>query len=379
MLAFLLEIMTETTDFTRWTEHGAFGRELIAGSAVLPVTDDKARPAGHTILDLSDDFPGGPDIEPDVSETSVSESISAYQLFGSLSEFVSCELDVSGALEECELEPGLQVVRVSKGAFGQMVSTRFAGASLLVHALMILLVIVAAARHPHGTYGQGGEKIMVRFVAQEECVPLEETPASVDSAASSPSVAGTPERDKNKRQDDKPEKQEEVPQQQSDAPRVVASNEPSAVTAREEEAKKQVDRKVNDMKSGDGPIDSIASLPSVASEERRMLSAGGSDMESFQSRVLAAIREAIYFPKEALARRKHGETVVQFSVNRDGSVSGLSVTQPSGSSILDEAALVIIQKASKNFPSNPERLAKESVSYVVPIHFKEKRSRAASN
>jgi len=192
-------------------------------------------------------------------------------------------------------------------------------------------------------------------------------------------VAGKPEKQIKKEQDNKPEKQSDSLERTSNSPRVLASNEHAEPAAKEDESKKPKDPKMSDTKSGTGPLDSVASLPSVASEERRMLSAGGSDIKNFQSRILAAIREAIYFPKEALDRQKHGETVVQFSVNRDGSVANLSVSQPSGSTVLDDAALAIIRKASKNFPSIPDALAGESVHYVVPIHFKEKRTKSVQN
>jgi periplasmic protein TonB len=155
--------------------------------------------------------------------------------------------------------------------------------------------------------------------------------------------------------------------------------EPGETENTERQRKKTADKAPREEESGDGPVNSVASLPSIASEERRMLSAGGSDMEDFRSRILAAIREAIYFPKEALTRKKHGEIVVRFTVNRDGSVSDLSVVQASGSPFLDEAALAIIRRAAKAFPSIPVSLAPDRISYAVPIHFKEKRSRAEKN
>jgi len=126
-------------------------------------------------IDFSQDLPLGQEIEPDVVPMQGSEIVSVYQLAGSLSEFVSCEFDMADTLEDCELKPGLQVDRVTENLLRQMISTRSAIASFFVHALMICLVIVAAAGHSQGTYGQGGEQIMVRFVAEQECVPVEET------------------------------------------------------------------------------------------------------------------------------------------------------------------------------------------------------------
>jgi periplasmic protein TonB len=124
---------------------------------------------------------------------------------------------------------------------------------------------------------------------------------------------------------------------------------------------------------GEGPRNAIASLPSIASAERRFIPAAGAEGKAFEAMVLSAIREAIFFPKQAVKERHHGEVVVAFAITKDGSISSLHVTKPSGYPILDEAAIKIIQKAAAKFPAIPDTIDKQSMDYVVPILFKERR------
>jgi len=117
----------------------------------------------------------------------------------------------------------------------------------------------------------------------------------------------------------------------------------------------------------------VASQPSVASAERQFIPAGGQEGNVFEVRVLSAIREAIFFPKEAAKKGHHGEVVVAFVINKNGSMWNAHIMKTSGSLILDEAALKIIQKAAAKFPVIPDAMKKESIDYAVPILFKEKR------
>lgn len=376
MLTFLLEKMTKLDDHTMCVEHGAF---IAEPPYELEISHDIW---GHSIsesyidVDLCGEIPQRRDIELDHVEIVESSIVVESQLIDFRGDLIAQDLDPDFGPEDRELTAPLQPDVYSIISGGHMASRRSLFASFMLHAFVMCLAAFAATTHAKGTYGSGGESVMVRFVAQEESVPVEETPASIDSAASAPSVAGKPDQHKKAETQEKKE-QSETREKLNDSARMYVESE-SKVSDREEKETKK-DEPQQETNPGDGPTNSVASLPSIASEERRILSAGGSDMEDFQSRILAAIRESIHFPKEALERKKHGETVVQFTVNRDGSISNLCVKRESGSNILDEAALAIIRKASKNFPSIPARLAADGVNYVVPILFKEKRSSSANN
>jgi len=66
----------------------------------------------------------------------------------------------------------------------------------------------------------------------------------------------------------------------------------------------------------------------------------------------------------------HGQTVVRFTINKDGSLSNISIVAHADSQALDEAALKIVKKAAAKFPSIPDALMRDQVTYVVPIVFK---------
>ncbi|MGO9571136.1 MAG: energy transducer TonB [Desulfomonilaceae bacterium] len=244
--------------------------------------------------------------------------------------------------------------------------------SALAHFAVFFLFTFFPAIQGAGSTGNAGNVISVRITAQEDLVPQDESPASVDSAASAPSTAG-----KNKKQ--KELRKAQSLEQPADArdpgpqPQRKAMIEKPKPLEEKEELEKEIIKKNDRLDTGDGPQNSMASIPSIASAERRFIPAAGQDGEAFQSRVLSAIREAIFFPKQAVKDRQHGEVVVMFAINKDGSISSLQVTKPSGSPILDEAAIKIIQKAAAKFPAIPDSINKQSMDYVVPILFKEKR------
>lgn len=80
--------------------------------------------------------------------------------------------------------------------------------------------------------------------------------------------------------------------------------------------------------------------------------------------ILVKIRRKLVYPESARQKRIEGRVKAQFVVKRDGSVSNLEVFQSSGSSLLDEAALLAVRKASP-LPKPPT-----SAKIVIPISFR---------
>jgi protein TonB len=60
--------------------------------------------------------------------------------------------------------------------------------------------------------------------------------------------------------------------------------------------------------------------------------------------------------------------LVRFELNRGGEVIGSEVKKSSGNSILDRAALAILQRASP-FPSFPAAKPEAQDSYLAPVEF----------
>jgi protein TonB len=256
----------------------------------------------------------------------------------------------------------------------------FVLASAFVHICLLSALISVSRVDSAGAAGLGGDAIVVRLLEEENLVPEEESPGSVDSAASSPSIA---------------ERRREDSQSHSRA----ASHQPPAVELSAEEGRLagKEEQRLKDEKKTELPdtsadpeeaekksafkdkvtvvsesrADSPASMPSFASPERRLVAAAGKEVADFKAKLLSAIEEASYFPRKALNKRHHGRAVVTFSLARDGSISMPAITEHSGSDILDQAAVTIIRKAATNFPPLPLGITSESVTYSVPIIFKE--------
>jgi len=248
-------------------------------------------------------------------------------------------------------------------------------ASALVHIALLCLLAFLPATLVGGNPGYTGNVIAVRIVPQEELIPQDESPASIDSAASAPSRAKRVEKPREHKPAESPKQPTDVNETGSRPGKIVLTNMPATAEEHKEQKKPEPEEARNLTKNpeGDGPQDSVASIPSVASAERRFIPAAGHAGQAFESSVLSAIREAIFFPKRALEDRHHGEVVVAFTIKKDGAISEVSITRPSGFTILDQAAIRIIEKAAKKFPPIPTELNAETLNYIVPILFKKKR------
>ncbi len=245
--------------------------------------------------------------------------------------------------------------------------------SAMIHVFFLCFLAYYAATQGSGSASHAGNVITVRITPQEDLIPQDETPASVNSAGSAASIAkNTKTLETSSAQPLKhtPDILETSPQ--ADRPAMTDVQEPPKKKDEKKESEKELTEKMDESLRGDGPQNSMASIPSTASVERQFIPASGQGGEAFESKVLSAIREAIFFPKKALTEGHHGESVIAFTINKDGSVSHLIVKKSSGSWILDEASIKIIQKAAKKFPPIPNNLNAESLDYVVPILFKKR-------
>jgi protein TonB len=245
-------------------------------------------------------------------------------------------------------------------------------ASMLAHTALFALLVLVPVHSSTGSGNHEGSAVMVHLIQDAPSTPQEESPASIDSAASAASVA--------ERRRDAPDERPKPLQKESTRLDVVEeknateSGERVAEAEHTEEEKRSKEEKsaVKDKHDVDSPnkSDSVNSVPSVASAPRVMIPAIGSEAADFRANVLSAIEEVAFFPKKALQNRKHGQVVVHFTMHRNGPITGLALIKTSGSEELDRAALRIIERAAEKFPHFPAHFSRESVSYEVPIVFK---------
>ncbi|CAI2717101.1 Ferric siderophore transport system, periplasmic binding protein TonB [Nitrospina watsonii] len=91
-------------------------------------------------------------------------------------------------------------------------------------------------------------------------------------------------------------------------------------------------------------------------------------LDQFNNAIWGQILKAKFYPKMARMRRLEGQPVVKFTIERDGSLSQITINNSSNHEILDSAALKTIQNAAP-FPGIPEILNEDRMVLEVPISF----------
>lgn len=238
----------------------------------------------------------------------------------------------------------------------------FISASMAVHLCgfaaigLFVPVMMGAAGDPFGD----PDRVYVSVISDRDLTAVAPTPAPVDSPAAVESEKATEE--------SRPEVNPEILAQTTketpaDFNETIVEEPPdNEPPIAEPEKKKEAQKE-----------ESSASLPQVASTLHMRRAALGNAMRDFESLLLAAIRQATFFPQEALKQRRHGQVMVAFTIDKDRKLAKVEVVGTSGCQILDNAAIEIMYKASDKFPSLPGSLDGKSLSYTLPIRFKEKR------
>jgi periplasmic protein TonB len=250
-------------------------------------------------------------------------------------------------------------------------------ASLCAHLFLIGLLVLGYMSMTAGTGQANGNSITVRLLARTEVTPEEERPASLDSPASPAAVAAKAPDPMVRRRKESPTEVAKALEKSDQAPTehpASKDEDPKNLEKREETDTRVSQRSDIKVKSPDN-ADSAPSTPSTASPERSLPRAQAKHGDRFKGQVLSAIHQAAFFPQQAHSRALHGEVIVAFTINRDGSVCDLVLTKSSGSDVLDDTARRIVQKASKEFPPIPEEMMTQAVTYEVPIKFRTRSSR----
>ncbi|MFC3125810.1 energy transducer TonB [Pseudoroseomonas globiformis] len=89
---------------------------------------------------------------------------------------------------------------------------------------------------------------------------------------------------------------------------------------------------------------------------------------SYINRISASLERAKRYPNVARIRRLQGVGVLEFSMQRNGQVTGWRIVRSSGHAELDEAIGEMIQRASP-LPPPPEEVAGNPVVLTVPVSF----------
>ncbi|MGC8659603.1 MAG: energy transducer TonB [Desulfomonilaceae bacterium] len=253
--------------------------------------------------------------------------------------------------------------------------------STFAHFSAILCAMLPINIGSIGQYGNSPERIFVKLIDPNVLTVQQDRRESIDSAASSPSIA---RRSKKDQSNGKQESLNRTPAKLTENDKSNIAGSEGSIDNSTSNAKniKLVERDISPKKTDDRKDDtnfdspslqdSVASLPSVASAEQGSAAPQGRDADKFKKRILSAIYKAAYYPRAALNKKGYGEVYVSFIIAGDGSVEDVAIVRKSGSDILDKTALEIVLKASAHFPAIPETLGQTRINYVVPITFKKR-------
>lgn len=96
---------------------------------------------------------------------------------------------------------------------------------------------------------------------------------------------------------------------------------------------------------------------------------GGTKARSnYNGKVLVKLRRAKRYPSQARRNDLQGTATVSFTVARDGAVSGIRLARSSGHTLLDQAALEMVHRASP-MPKVPDDIRGSKLSFTVPVRF----------
>lgn len=249
--------------------------------------------------------------------------------------------------------------------------------SAFFHVFVIFAISYTAYASPVGQQGGRHEPIFVSLVDPQSSIICITSRGSADSAPSLPSIA-----DRSKDNEARKEREGVATCDKGEAPNETGEiSQPENATERSDQrmatfvdsgtetSRKSANRDNIDY-SSKSMKDSVASVASIGQAEKYSASTRGDEIHEFKLKLLAAIHEVAYFPKNALRTRKFGEVLLSFTLADNGHLEDLRVSKTSGSEILDEAALEILRKAAEKFPKIPEQSLERKLTYAIPITFR---------
>lgn len=169
------------------------------------------------------------------------------------------------------------------------------------------------------------------------------------------------------------------PKKAETAPAPQSPNQEKKDDAKPEPQKIEKQKAVEQKKKQEQAQPSIAASPNRAagnqSHNQRQTGANGvvqnggqANATAYSAMVLAHLQRYRIYPDSARAAGITGVATVRFTLGAAGNVIGVSLVGSSGKSVLDQAALAMVQRASP-FPPIPPSLGRGSMSFAAPVRF----------
>ncbi|WP_346908218.1 TonB family protein [uncultured Roseibium sp.] len=139
--------------------------------------------------------------------------------------------------------------------------------------------------------------------------------------------------------------------------------------AKQQPQKKKISGADKNSRRGGEQVTSAAGRSNANGRKDGKSKDGGTKARSnYNGKVLVKLRRAKRYPSQARRDRLQGTATVSFTVARSGAVSGVRLARSSGHSLLDQAALEMVHRASP-MPKVPDDIRGSKLSFTVPVRF----------
>ncbi|MEE4016040.1 TonB family protein [Roseibium sp. FZY0029] len=160
-----------------------------------------------------------------------------------------------------------------------------------------------------------------------------------------------------------PTRKPKPPVRKAEAPKVEQRDTPKKVV------KTRTRGAETNARKGGERITSKSAKSNVNGRANARTNDGGTKATSnYQGKVVAKLRRAKRYPREAKRQRLVGTVNVGFTISSNGAVSGIRITRSSGHPVLDQAALDMVRRASP-MPKFPGDIRVARMNMQVPVRF----------
>ncbi len=250
---------------------------------------------------------------------------------------------------------------------------------------------VERAANAGGTLTSDGTTVLDVEIVAEAKLPPSKTPANM-TAPEARTQTNTPPQAKQEEKQKEAEKaqaapnlapQLALPEEELAAPQKTENSTvpQSPIQEQQELQKKQALEKqkaTEQKKKLEQAAPSIAASPNRAAANRSdqqntgangfQQNGGQADASSYSAVVLAHLQRYRIYPDQARAAGITGVSTVRFTISASGSVIAAGLAGSSGQTVLDQAALAMVQRASP-FPPIPPSLGRGSMTFAAPVRF----------
>jgi protein TonB len=216
---------------------------------------------------------------------------------------------------------------------------------------------------------------MRMFSTEPQAESTPETPPAPQEASNEASdPVQTPDPEPVETADPEPREQiepgQQKPHEPEPAPEISREASPTAVTQpkRKPEPEK-ISRKPEPVKEParkQPPVKPPGASQAAPAASRKQIAKAET---SYRNMVRSLIEKKKFYPARARRNRSTGKVHVSFTLQRDGSVMNLRISQSSGVSALDQAAKKAVQKVGR-FPPFPKASRRTNWEFTVPLHYR---------